>query len=56
MSQAMKTALLRLMCLLANGICLAADPDRDILRTPPEAMAAWQNMRFGMFICWGRSR
>jgi len=34
----------------------AADPaenDRELLKAKPEVVEAWQDMRFGMFICWG---
>ncbi len=49
----MKRMLLGFMCLLAGGICTAADHNRDLLKAKPEAIRAWQDMRFGMFICWG---
>jgi alpha-L-fucosidase len=26
---------------------------RDLLTAQPEAIRAWQDMRFGMFVCWG---
>jgi hypothetical protein len=26
------------------------------LAAKPEAIEAWKDMRFGMFICWGRSK
>ena len=25
----------------------------DLLKARPEAIEAWKDMRFGMFICWG---
>ncbi len=35
---------------------LAADPadkQKDLLKAKPEAVKAWQDDRFGMFVCWG---
>lgn len=31
----------------------AADPASDLLKAKPDAIEAWKDMRFGMFICWG---
>jgi hypothetical protein len=28
-------------------------PVTNLLQAKPEAVAAWKDMRFGMFICWG---
>jgi len=40
-----------LVWLLTGGVCLAADPTGDLLKAKPEAIEAWKDMRFGMFIC-----
>ena len=41
----------------AESVSRAADAavrgDRDMLQARPEAVEAWKDMRFGMFICWG---
>jgi len=42
-----------LLGLLAGGVCLAADPSGASLKPRREAVEAWKDMRFGMFICWG---
>ncbi|KKK61500.1 hypothetical protein LCGC14_3013700, partial [marine sediment metagenome] len=43
-----------IMCLLWPSNLLADDNQTDsVLKTLPEAMEAWKDMRFGMFICWG---
>jgi len=31
----------------------AADKPWDMLTARPEVVRAWQDMRFGMFLCWG---
>jgi len=31
----------------------AAVPAGDALKPKPDALEAWKDMRFGMFICWG---
>jgi alpha-L-fucosidase len=49
----MKKALLILLWLPASGFCTAASPTGDLLTVKPEAVEAWKDMRFGMFICWG---
>lgn len=49
----MQRMLFGLLCLLAGGVCAAADHDRDALKAKPAAIEAWKDMRFGMFICWG---
>jgi alpha-L-fucosidase len=49
----MKKALLILLWLPASGFCTAASPTGDLLTAKPEAVEAWKDMRFGMFICWG---
>jgi alpha-L-fucosidase len=33
--------------------CAASDESWDMLTATPEVVRAWQDMRFGMFICWG---
>ncbi len=42
-----------LMCVSAGGVCPAAEPAADPLHPKSEAIEAWKDMRFGMFICWG---
>ena len=42
-----------LVVLLTGGACLAADPSGNVLKAKPDAVEAWKDMRFGMFICWG---
>jgi alpha-L-fucosidase len=37
----------------AGGMCQAAEPADDPLHAKPEAVEAWKDLRFGMFICWG---
>jgi alpha-L-fucosidase len=39
--------------LLLGGFCRAAEPAVDFLKAKPEAIEAWKDMRFGLFICWG---
>jgi alpha-L-fucosidase len=49
-------ALGTLIATCATGRCLGADApaDRqDLLEAKPEAVEAWKDKRFGMFICWG---
>ncbi|HID74495.1 MAG TPA: hypothetical protein EYP56_00690 [Planctomycetaceae bacterium] len=43
------------MCLGAQPMEAQAAPpnDWDMLTARPEAIEAWQDMRFGMFVCWG---
>ena len=36
-----------------GGVCTAVEPARDPLEPKPEAIEAWKDLRFGMFICWG---
>jgi len=48
---AMKTTSV-LMSFLLAGVGLCAEQS-DSLRAKPEAIEAWKDMRFGMFICWG---
>lgn len=31
----------------------ADEPAADLLKVKPEAIEAWKDMRFGMFLCWG---
>ncbi len=45
--------LLGLMVWLADGTGRAAEDGKDLLQARPEAIEAWKDMRFGMFICWG---
>ena len=42
-----------LMGVFAGGTCAAEDLGKDTLQAKPEAVEAWKDMRFGMFICWG---
>jgi len=39
--------------------CAGAEPGQnaawDMLTAKPEVVQAWQDARFGMFICWDRS-
>ena len=49
-------AMAALVALLATSAALragAAADEQDILKAKPEAIEAWKDMRFGMFICWG---
>lgn len=46
----MKKILLGLLAALVAG---PADAAEDLLKARPEAVEAWKDMRFGMFICWG---
>ncbi len=43
------------LAVLVTGAAVEADPpgDNDLLTAKPEAVAQWQDMRFGMFVCWG---
>ena len=48
----MKRYILMAVCLMmAWGHCVAAE--RDLLEADPASLKKWQDMRFGMFICWG---
>ena len=56
------TATVLSLGLLAIAACTAAaepatagqpPPATNLLQAKPEAVAAWKDMRFGMFICWG---
>ncbi len=44
---------------LTVGLCVAlgsvagAEPPTDPLNADPQAIEAWKDLRFGMFICWG---
>jgi alpha-L-fucosidase len=45
-----------LMATCVTVRCLGADVPaerQDLLKAKPEAVEAWKDMRFGMFICWG---
>lgn len=46
------TAVTILMAVLC-GVSSAAEEEPDYLKVKPEALEAWKDMRFGMFICWG---
>ena len=46
----MKTTLL---LILASLLAAQFSPAQDPGSAPPEAIARWQDMRFGMFIHWG---
>jgi alpha-L-fucosidase len=39
--------------LATTGALRADDSSPDYLKAKPEAVEAWKDMRFGMFICWG---
>jgi hypothetical protein len=41
--------------LLLVGLCstLPAEENKDITKAPPEAVAKWRQLKFGMFIHWG---
>jgi len=46
------------LCMALTGAAVAqpaavAEPAADLLRAKPEMVEAWQDMRFGMFNCWG---
>ncbi len=59
------TSILGVFCLavvVGGSHAVAADPPakekpaavkHDLLQPDPEALEAWKDMRFGMFICWG---
>jgi len=49
----MKTMLYVSVWLWAAGCGVAAAGDADLLKARLEALEAWKDMRFGMFICWG---
>ncbi|MFV1968027.1 MAG: alpha-L-fucosidase, partial [Pirellulaceae bacterium] len=49
-------------CMLVPLMCVATAllggevdqaVERDVLRAAPEIVQTWQDMRFGMFVCWG---
>ncbi len=42
-----------LTCVSAGGVCPAAEPAVDPVHAKPEAVEAWKDLRFGMFVCWG---
>ena len=45
-----------LLLLVTTSSALPAEPpaeEPDWLRAQPEAIEAWQDARFGMFVCWG---
>jgi len=41
------------LVILANGVGLLAEESASIWTAPPESLAKWQAMRFGLFIHWG---
>jgi alpha-L-fucosidase len=41
------------LSLVAAHRASAADKPWDMLTAKPEVVRAWQDMRFGMFLCWG---
>jgi len=49
----MKRIIAGLTSLMVGWNCFAAEAEQDLLQVRPEAMEAWKDMRFGMFICWG---
>jgi len=38
---------------LISSVAVAAEKTPDYLRAKPDVVEAWQDMRFGMFNCWG---
>ena len=47
-----------LPCLAATSLAMTAvtsgaEKPWDMLTAKPEVVRAWQDMRFGMFLCWG---
>ena len=38
---------------LLSSLVAAAEPDDSLLKADPDVVEAWQDMRFGMFNCWG---
>ncbi len=44
-----------LLAVAASGGVQADEPAKRPFQTPPEAVEAWKDMRFGMFIHWGPS-
>jgi hypothetical protein len=41
------------ICLLAGHSCPGGEAADDPLNAKPEAVEAWKDLRFGMFLCWG---
>lgn len=41
------------LAILVNGVGLLAEEPASIWTAPPESLAKWQAMRFGLFIHWG---
>jgi alpha-L-fucosidase len=41
------------MCLLVAGHGAAEEKPWDMLTARPDVIRAWQDMRYGMFLCWG---
>ena len=42
-----------LIGLWLSGVSIAGEKGQDVLQAKPEAIEAWKDMRFGMFVCWG---
>ena len=42
------------ICLCTASLMGAADSSDDYLHANPEDVQAWREMRFGLFIHWGR--
>ncbi|NUQ60921.1 MAG: alpha-L-fucosidase [Pirellulales bacterium] len=38
---------------LVVAVCRPTAADQDMLAARPESIQSWQDMRFGMFVCWG---
>lgn len=43
---------IEVILLLAVGVC-AEETSQNYLKARPDVVEAWQDMRFGMFLCWG---
>jgi len=42
-----------ILCTACYSVAADAEPPTDCLKAKPEVVEAWQDMRFGMFNCWG---
>jgi len=49
----LRIAALALLIAAAWAAASAENQESDLLKAKPEIIEAWQDMRFGMFICWG---
>lgn len=49
----LKRLLHGIVCLFLAGVCAVAETAPGFLKAKPEVVEAWQDMRFGMFLCWG---